>query len=639
MAVSPMKLVTIVGPLADFDSIINNCVINREFHPESAMTVMKKVKGLYPFDLNNPYTDLLRRAELIADRTGLGLKYHKFKEDELEPVGISEWFESFEKRYSALMTEAGELRQRVTEIGQVMLQLEHVRDVSVPFQDFFSFNYVKFRFGKMPREIYDSFYPHIKDRKDVYFFSTSIERDTVYGMYMAPRVYAERIDSLFASLQFERIRLSDRIVGTSDEALVSLKNETEESRARIAELESELKAMLDGERDAFHSRYSFVRYKNDAFNLRDYAAHTGESFYLMGWVPEADYGGFTANLERYKDINLVVLGEKAEDLTDFSPPIKLRNWKIFRPFEPFVSMYGLPSYNEVDPTPIMAITYSLLFGIMFGDLGQGAILILTGWLMWRLKKMWLGRVICYAGAASMVFGLIYGSLFGSEEILPFGFEVLHNSKAILQYAIYGGAGLITLAIVLNVINGIRQKNMEKVLFGQGGLAGILLYWGIVLTVLPFIGFGEPILKPGIIIPCMLLPVLLVFLREPLSKLAERRKDWKPHGGAGNFIVSNFFEMFEILLSFMTNTLSFLRVGAYAISHASMMTVVYSLARTDTGHNIVVLIVGNLIVAGIEGLLVGIQVLRLEFYELFGKFYSGEGRPYKPMKIDYKTKKD
>lgn len=639
MAVSPMKLVTIVGPLGDFDSIINNCVINHEFHPESAMTVMKKVKGLYPFDLSNPYTELLRRAELIADRTGLGLKYHEFREEEFSSGGVSEWFEDFEKRYTALTAEAGELRQRVAESGQVILQLEHVRDVGVPFQDFFSFNYVKFRFGKMPREIYDSFYPHIKDRKDVYFFSTSIERDTVYGMYMTPRLSSERIDSMFASLQFERIRLSDRLVGTSDEALASLRRDITESNVRIVELDAELKALLDGERDDFHSRYSFVRYKNDAFNLRTYAAHTDESFYLMGWVPQADYDAFCENLEQYKNLNIMILGEKAEDLGELSPPIKLKNWKIFRPFEPFVAMYGLPSYNELDPTPVMAVTYSILFGIMFGDLGQGALLILAGYLMWRLKKMWLGRVICYAGAASMVFGLVYGSVFGSEEILPFGFNVLHNSKAILEYTIYGGAGLITLAIILNVINGIRQRNMEKALFGQGGLAGILLYWGIVLTVLPFIGFGEPVLKPGVLLPCMLLPVLLVFLREPLSRLAERRKDWKPHETAGNFIVSNFFEMFEILLSFLTNTLSFLRVGAYAISHASMMTVVYSLARTDTGHNIAVLIIGNIIVAGIEGLLVGIQVLRLEFYELFGKFYSGGGRPYQPMKIDYRTKRD
>lgn len=638
-----MKLVTIVGPLRDFDTIINHCIVNKEFHPEPAMSVMKNVKGLLPFDLSNPYAELLRRAEHVADRTGLGLKYHDFTDEELSAEGIAGWLTDFEEEYSRLNKELETLRQRVMESEQVMMQLEHVREVNVSFQDFFSFTFVKFRFGKMPREIYDSFAPHIRDRRDVYFFSTSVEWDTVYGMYMAPRVFADRIDSLFASLQFERIRLSDRIVGTSDEALASLRADIERSKQRAEEIEKELSGFLDAQRDAFHARYSYVRYRNDSFNLRSYAARTEENFYVMGWVPEADYDGFTANLSRYQDVNYVILGEDAEDLPDLSPPIKLKNWKIFRPFEPFVMMYGLPSYNETDPTPMMTITYSLLFGIMFGDLGQGALLILAGYLMWRLKKMWLGRVICYAGASSMLFGLLYGSFFGNEEllpsVLPFTFSVLHNSKGILQYTIYGGAGLITLAILINVINGIRQRNMEKVLFGQGGLAGMLLYWGIVLIVLPFIGFGDAVLQPGVILPCLLLPLALVFLREPLSKLASRRKDWRPKEGVGGFLVSNFFELFEILLSFLTNTLSFLRVGAYAISHASMMTVVYSLAQTDTGHNIVVLIIGNIIVTGIEGLLVGIQVLRLEFYELFGKFYNGAGRPYQPMKIDYGTKKE
>ncbi len=642
MAVSPMKLVTVVGPVEQFDKVVDHCIINREFHPESTMTVMKKVKGLYPFELNNPFADALRQAEHIADKTGWGLAYHSFEDQELHVDEVEAWFNGFERQYGDLIEEKDTLMRRNAESSQILLQLDHVRDVSVPLQEFFDFTYVKFRFGKMPREIYDSFYPHVKDRKDVYFFNTSIERDTVYGMYMTPRVYAERIDSLFASLQFERIRLSDRLEGTGDEAMALISEDIRVSTARIEEIGTLLEQLLAEKRERFYTYYSYVRYRNDAFDLRAYAGHTEESFYLLGWVPDTYYEDFSKQLESFGDLSIVVLGENPEMLTDYTPPIKLKNRKIFRVFEPFVAMYGLPSYNEIDPTPLMTITYSLLFGVMFGDIGQGALLILVGYLMWRLKKMWLGRVICYAGAASMLFGAVYGSIFGFEDILP-GFKVLHppsNSKEILTLSVYGGAILVTIAIAFNIFNGIRQRKADKVLFGSNALAGGLLYWGVVMLVLPFIGFGEAVLKPGVLLICMLLPVAMVFLREPLSKLIERQKDWKPHESAGNFFVSNFFEMFEILLSFMTNTLSFLRVGAYAISHASMMTVVFSLAKTaDGGHNIVVIILGNLLVAGIEGLLVGIQVLRLEFYELFGRFYSGEGRPYEPMKIDYKTKKE
>lgn len=642
MAVSPMKLVTIAGPLEDFDQTIRNCIINREFHPESAISVMRQVKGLLPFERKNPYAELLRQAQSVSDRTGIALDFREFPEDAYRAEDAAALFTRLEERFAALIGERESLLARVAEDRQILIQLEHVRDVNVPLQDFFHFTYVKFRYGRLPREIYQSFQAHIANRNDVFFFETNMERDAVYVMYMTTRAQAENIDSLFASLQFERLRLSDRLEGTGDEAATNISKDILTSRMRLEEIDAELTSLRRDEGAEFLRCYSFVRYMNDSYETRRYAAHTGESFYILGWVPGGAFRDFTENLERFDALNYVVVSEEPDSLPDFTPPVKLKNPGIFRPFEPFVGMYGLPAYNEIDPTPLMAVTYSLLFGIMFGDLGQGAVLALIGWLMWKLRGNWLGRVLVYAGACSMFFGgVVYGSIFGYED-LGYGFKVLHpaaNSQQILELAVYGGAVLITLACVLNIVNGLRQHNLEKALFGSSGLAGIVLYWGVVLLVLPFIGFGTSPVKPVFLLLGAALPLILVFLREPLAHYAERRKHWKPHGGKADFLMSGFFEMFETLLSYMTNTLSFLRVGAYAISHASMMGVVYSMASSDTGSNPVVLIVGNIIVIGIEALLVGIQVLRLDFYEIFGRFYSGTGKPYQPIIIDYKTRMD
>ena len=128
--------------------------------------------------------------------------------------------------------------------------------------------------------------------------------------------------------------------------------------------------------------------------------------------------------------------------------------------------------------------------------------------------------------------------------------------------------------------------------------------------------------------------MLILLREPLSKLAAGDPHWKPES-VGGLLVSGFFELFETLLSFLTNTLSFLRVGAYAITHVSLMLVIRTMAGANL--NPIVLVLGNLFVMGFEGLLVGIQVLRLEFYELFGRFYESSGREYSPKVIDYSAK--
>ena len=125
------------------------------------------------------------------------------------------------------------------------------------------------------------------------------------------------------------------------------------------------------------------------------------------------------------------------------------------------------------------------------------------------------------------------------------------------------------------------------------------------------------------------PLLLMFFKEPLSAIIEKKAQ-KMEGGVGMFITQGVFELFEVLLSYFSNTLSFVRVGAFAVSHAAMMQVVLMLAGAEAGDpNWGIVIGGNLFVCGMEGLIVGIQVLRLEYYELFSRFYRGSGRAFEP----------
>ena len=126
-----------------------------------------------------------------------------------------------------------------------------------------------------------------------------------------------------------------------------------------------------------------------------------------------------------------------------------------------------------------------------------------------------------------------------------------------------------------------------------------------------------------------LSALAMFFKEPLTKIIEKEKGPKIEGGIVMFLVQGFFEMFEVCLSYFSNTLSFVRIGAFAVSHAAMMSVVLMLAGAENGGspNWVVVVLGNLFVMGIEGLIVGIQVLRLEFYELFSRYYRGDGKPF------------
>ena len=638
MSVVPMKLVTIAGPLSEFDSVVYSCIINHQFHPEPTTKVMKNIKFLYPFDQQNPYADMLRQAEALADQMGVPLDYRPFESQDYTPDAMFDYLRETDERYQALRQEQEDTTQLIGENERILVQLQHILDVKVPLDEFFTMTYVKFRFGRMPRETYDSFIGHLNERSDLFFFPTSIERDWTWGMYMTPRADTEKVDALFASLHFERIRISNRVHGTGDQALLEIQSDSERAARRLEEINAELAAMSKDECDNFLRHYSYIRFMNDSFNIRRYAAHTKESFYLLGWVPAPDYEEFARHLDSRSNLTIVV-SDESESVQDYTPPIKLKNPGIFRPFEPFLAMYGLPSYHEMDPTPLMAITYTLLFGLMFGDAGQGALLILAGLVMWKLKGMWLGRAVCYMGASSVLFGLfVYGSVFGYEDWLP-GFKILESSSNTtlgLRLAVYIGVGMLVIAMLVNLINGIRQKNIGKLLFGPSGLAGLVLYLAVIAAVLPILGFSNVILPFGAVLALAALPFVLIFLREPLSHMVTFRTAWKPYS-VSDFLLENLFEMVEVLLSYITNTISFLRVGAYAISHASMMSVVFMLAGGHSNPNLFVVIIGNIIVMGIEGLLVGIQVLRLEFYELFSRFYSGEGQAYSPIIIDYSSR--
>ena len=306
-------------------------------------------------------------------------------------------------------------------------------------------------------------------------------------------------------------------------------------------------------------------------------------------------------------------------------------------------MYGLPRYSEIDPTAFVAVTYTLLFGVMFGDLGQGLLVALIGWLMWKLKKMPIGKILLPCGISSAFFGLVYGSVFGFEHALDplyhtlFGLEekpieVMNSSWAmrIILASVVIGLVLIVLAMCLNIFSSLRRRDYESGVFGPNGIVGLVFYSSLVF------GFGAQLLLNvkivtlPYVLTLIVLPLILMFLREPLGKLMAREPDWKPESWGG-FIVQNFFEMFELMLSYLSNTMSFLRVGAFVLIHAGMMMAVFTLAELAGGIAYVVIVIfGNALVMCMEALLVAIQVLRLEFYEMFSRYYNGDGRAFKPL---------
>ena len=330
-----------------------------------------------------------------------------------------------------------------------------------------------------------------------------------------------------------------------------------------------------------------------------------------------------------------------------SPPVKLKNNRFTKPFEMFVNMYSLPSYQDIDPTSLVAVTYTLLFGIMFGDLGQGLLLSLIGLLAYKWKKMALGRIMIRIGFSSAFFGFLYGSVFGYEHLLDPMYKALFGmdgkpieifdtgtTNMLLLAAIAIGVLLIVISISVNIYLGFRSRDYERAVFGHNGIAGLVFYLAAAFAVVDMMMLHTGAVNVFYVLGLIILPLFLIFFKKPLtSVLTHRGKAFE--NGVGEFIVENFFELFEYVLSYLSNSMSFLRVGGFILSHAGMMTVVMSLAdMVGAGAGPIVVIFGNLFVMCLEGLIVGIQVLRLEFYEIFSRNFEGNGKPYEPATVSY-----
>ncbi|MDP4108618.1 MAG: V-type ATPase 116kDa subunit family protein [Bacillota bacterium] len=636
MAVLGMKFISIIGPVQELDNVVSSCLVGSGFHPEDSIAITKNLRGLSPFNYKNPYGDLLKQAISVSEISGIPLDYRSFSESEATDEEIGDYFLGMRNKINVLREEKNKLSRLVVEDQQIVLHLTYYGNLDARLEDLFHFTYAHFRFGRIPVDTYKNLEKHLEGNEDCYFFPSSEEDNYVYGMYFAPRAVIAKVDAIFSTFHFERIFISGKITGTPAEAINNLNNEIESSKKRIEEIDAQLSDLIKTEQDRFLTYYSKLRFLNDCYDIRKFASHTQDSFFIVGWIPETEIAAIAARVSKFEKTTYAV--EDLDRAEDYTPPTKLVNNKVFKPFEFFIEMYGLPNYRELDPTPLMAICFTLLFGIMFGDVGQGLVLLIVGIVIYHLKGSPLAKIISYAGASATLFGFFYGSVFGSEKLLP-GFKVLENSDSINKTLIGSlavGVVFITIAMAMNVANGLRQKDFEKILFSSNGLAGFILYWSVLIAAIAFLMWHKQLITQWFVIFLIIVPLTAIFLKEPLAHILSGRKKWLPEK-KGEFIMVNLIELFDVVLSFLTNTISFVRVGMFALNHAIMMMVVYTLSSLSGGsENIFVIIFGNIFVMALEGMIVGIQVMRLNFYEMFSRFYTGNGLKYKPFDINYKS---
>lgn len=283
-------------------------------------------------------------------------------------------------------------------------------------------------------------------------------------MYVTPIDKADEADRVYASLFFERMRLPS-YGGTPQATLAHLREELKDLEESKKEIDESDDIYFDEHTELFGLYYSKIKVLHDSFEVRKYAAKYHGSFFLAGWVPKSAEKALEKGLHKIDGVE--VESAEPKDVKRLTPPTKLKNSILSRAYTFFTEIYGVPSYNEVDPTGLIAVVYTLLYGIMFADLGQGFALAIVGFLMYKLKGMRLGKILIPCGISGMIFGTAFGSVFGYENLLDpmfraLGFEekpieIMSSALMFIVVSIVLGVAIIIISMLFNVSSSIKKR--------------------------------------------------------------------------------------------------------------------------------------------------------------------------------------
>ena len=340
---------------------------------------------------------------------------------------------------------------------------------------------------------------------------------------------------------------------------------------------------------------------------------------VSGWIPEERFPLLKRMLEKNLG-NRYALHARAPR-PDEQVPSAIRHHRWLQPFARLVLNYGVPRYGEIDPTVLFAISFVLMFGMMFGDVGHGVVIALAGVLLRRRIKKYAPLVVAI-GASSTLFGLLYGSVFGFEHLFPaLWMSPLSDPMRMLGVALGWGIGFILLATLLTIRNRIADGRMREALLDSHGAAGLLLYLGLLAGAWRYASAGELDLATVLTV-CAALAAIFA-------------NAWRHNRGSpvGERLLIALMEGFETVMAYISNTLSFLRLAAFSLNHVALSIAIFTVANMlhTTGYWLTV-VLGNVFILALEGGIVAIQTLRLEYYEGFSRFFGGDGRAFRPLTL-------
>jgi V/A-type H+-transporting ATPase subunit I len=638
-------MMNLIGNIPDVDSILIDLLKSNKVDLVSALdeiennhfvfnvndkTLDKQVDLNYtaPFHVDNEYEELKSKLDELKDV----LKVHHTNNTKdiklnLNKDSIKEETNKIYEEIHVITEQKRLVEEKLKELEDFLNSFPAYNAFSQPIEDLRNLNYFDYKFGILSKD------DRVKLKKNyenilAVVLHTGTSKDGEVYLVLFPSVSSEEIGRILRSLNFKEIIIPDKYNGTPIEIKEQLEKEKSNLELEIKSYERELENLKNIYEDNIVSLLNQINIYVKIEKAKEWLGVSRRFFYLSGWISKKDKAEIENILSNYKDI--LVMFREGNDIT---PPTKLKNNWIFKPFETLVKMYGMPAYNEMDPTPFLSLSYMFLFGAMFGDLGQGFVILLAGILYSRKNKLF-GGLLSRLGFSSMIFGVLYGAVFGFETIIPaLLIRPFESINTVLVAAIVVGIILILIAYIYSMINCAKRKDIEEGLFGKEGLAGLLFY----LSLLALVGgslLGKPIISAEIAAILITICVLALVFKQPLTHLITNKRPLHGNDISG-YYVESVFSLLETLLSMLSGTVSFIRVGAFALTHVGLFVAFETIGHMigSAAGNIIVLFIGNILILGLEGLIVFIQGLRLQYYEMFSRYYKGDGKEFKPISIE------
>jgi V/A-type H+-transporting ATPase subunit I len=536
-------------------------------------------------------------------------------------------------------------RQRQRDLTALCDQVSDWRGLDVPLAGPDHFSFLHFATGNLPEENLAGLRAALGDNVALAVLEGHKGRRPVIAM--TTRQNSDSLEKALQGAGFQREVLPEMEGATPDTLCAEKEREHQRLETELERLDIRLKSLADEFAPYLNGLERAIGAELGLMRAQQELARTDTTTLITGWVPAHEAAAVGERLRRITRGRCAIEVTEPDGAAEERVPTLLTHSSLLRPFGMLISSYGTPNYRELEPTIFVAVSYVLMFGIMFGDWGHGATLAALGvaaLLKGKTEKARdVGVLLTACGLSSIVFGLIYGSFFGLEHFKHYALwhDPLEGDPMGLMYgAIAVGVVVISLGMILNAVNRFRRGDVIGGFLDKFGVAGILFYWGVLAMIIG----RDAISSRGLMVPALVVflavPTLCWILKEPLEYFLHRSGE---HGTLGIAITESFVGAFEAFLSYLANTISFVRLGAYAMSHAALLVAAFMLAEqvkhlpvAGTVGGVIVIILGNLVAIVLEGIIASVQALRLEYYEFFGKFFSGDGQAFEPFRLAGKT---